>query len=74
MDGGGVGGTRDPIEGQSAPGAPTKRFWLDVRRRGLGWEFVVGATVAPERIGWRPTKSWAKNAGKRSIRKLGNGS
>ena len=74
-----MGGNRNPNEGQSATGAGAsgahvQRYWLDVRRRGLGYEYVVGATVAPERSGWRLTKRWAKGAGKRCIRKLGGGS
>ncbi|MFZ9630298.1 MAG: hypothetical protein ACO3C1_13230 [Ilumatobacteraceae bacterium] len=65
----GNGAPQPPPGGNSGDGGT--RFWLDIRRRGPGWEFVVGATHTNEHHGWRPTKNWAKRAGKRRIRRLG---
>ena len=65
-----MGGDHGSTWERSIPPGSGERYWLDVRRRGLGWEFVVGATVSSESTGWRPTKGWAKRAGKRRIRQL----
>ncbi|MCD9622800.1 hypothetical protein [Rhabdothermincola salaria] len=43
-------------------------LYLDLVVRRIGWGYEI--TGVAHTTGWRPTRSWAKKAGKRRLRRL----
>lgn len=48
--------------------APRPRVYLEVVRAEIGWRYQVLVGITEVRRGWRPSRKWARNAGRRARR------